>query len=429
MNILLVSPRFSFHRKQLLSLFYYHSLALEQVAAATPHSHTVEIVDEMIQDINFDNQYDLIGISCLTCNAYRAYEIADEFRRRHIPVVLGGYHPTILPEEAKQHADAVVIGEAESTWPQVLVDFQNKKLLPFYYPSSFVDPAAIPPAKRCEKKKTLGPVSIQIARGCPTQCAFCSMNRIEGSIYRPRPIKNVIEEMKIIKEKHLFFTDASLTTNPPHTKTLFREMRELNKRFDCYGNINILGRDEEFLTLAADAGCRRWLIGFESISQEAIDSVRKKTNKVKDYATSIKKIKDHGMMASGLFMFGFDTDHLNVFKNTLQALQDWDIDTSAFSIVTPYPGTQLFTKYHNEGRITSYDWSQYTEGNVNFIPKHMSPYQLLDGVRHLGAEFYSFSNSYRRCVNSTNLNVGTLLNKFMLNFYFTQSFNKELYNL
>jgi len=429
MNILLVYPRLSFHRRQLYSLFYYQSLALEQVAASTPSTHSVEIINEMIEEIKFDKQFDLVGISCLTCNAHRAYQIADEFRKQGIPVVLGGYHPTMMPGEAIKHANAVVIGEAEGTWPRLLVDFQNNKLQPFYRNESLIDPAAIPPARRCENYKTLSPISIQFARGCPTQCTFCSMNRIEGSVYRPRPLKNVIDEITNIKEKYMFITDASLTINPPYTKTLFREMRELNKRFDCYGNINILGRDEEFLKLAAEAGCRRWFVGFESISQEAIDSVRKKTNKVKEYGASIRKIKDHGMMASGFFMFGFDTDYPDVFDNTLQALQKWDIDTSAFSIVTPYPGTQLFTKLYNEGRITSYDWSKYTEGNVNFQPKHMSPYQLLDGVRHLGTEFYSFSGSFKRFVNSNNLDVRSLVNKFFLNFYSTRSFNKELYDL
>jgi len=235
--------------------------------------------------------------------------------------------------------------------------------------------------------------------------------------------------MYTIKEKLLYFTDASLTINPKFTKDLFREMRDLNKRFDCYGNINVLGRDEEFLKLASEAGCRRWLVGFESISQEAIDSVRKKTNKVTEYGTSIRKIKDHGMMASGLFMFGFDSDYPNVFDNTLQALRKWDIDTAAFSIFTPYPGTQLFTKLHNEGRITSYDWSNYTEGCVNFTPKHMTPDQLADGVHHLGNEFYSFSDSFKRCINSNNLDVRNLLFKFMSNFYFTRSFNKDLHDL
>jgi len=355
MHILLVSPRLSFHQKKLYSIFNYHSLALEQIAALTPCEHTIEIVNEMFQDLNIHKHYDLVGISCLTCNAYRAYQIADEFRRQGVPVVLGGYHPTILPEDAKAHADAVVIGEAEHTWPKLLKDIQNKTLQPIYHSSSFIDPAAIPPAKRYGKYKTFSPVSIQAARGCPMQCTFCSMQYVEGSIYRPRPIKNIIDEMYTIKEKLLYFTDASLTINPKFTKDLFREMRDLNKRFDCYGNINVLGRDEEFLKLASEAGCRRWLVGFESISQEAIDSVRKKTNKVTEYGTSIRKIKDHGMMASGLFMFGFDSDYPNVFDNTLQALRKWDIDTAAFSIFTPYPGTQLFTKLHNEGRITSYD--------------------------------------------------------------------------
>lgn len=429
MHILLIYPHFGVPRTNLYSLFYYRSLALEQVSAVTPNKHTVDIVDETFEKIPFEKQYDLVGISCLTCNALRAYQIADEFRARRIPLVLGGYHATTMPQEAIQHANAVVIGEAEGAWPRLIADLEHHKLQQFYRNDSFVDPAEIPAARRSESFKTLGPVSIQAARGCPTQCAFCAMQKVEGSVYRPRPIQHVLEEIRAIKKKYLYFTDASLTINPTYTKTLFLEMCELNKRFDCYGNINVLGRDEQFLKLASEAGCKRWLIGFESISQEAIDSVGKKTNKVQDYAASIKNIHDHGMMASGLFMFGFDSDYPEVFDSTLEALRKWDIDTSSFSIVTPYPGTQLYMKLHSEGRITSYDWSKYSEGYVNFNPLHMSQKELLDGVRRIGAEFYSTSYAFTRCLRSHGFDTRNLLKKFMLNFYVSRAFNKELYDL
>ena len=207
MKILLIEPHLGVKRNLLYRLVFYRSLALEQIAAITPHTHSVEIVEEKFRNIHFEEDYDLVGISCLTCNVLRGYEIADEFRRRGVTVVLGGYHPTALPQEAKIHADSVVIGEAELTWPKLLIDFENKKLKPFYIPDKFVDPKLIPPAKRIQRGNPYN-VSIQATRGCPNQCKFCAMQKIEGTRYRPRPISNVIEEIKYIKCKKLFFVDS-----------------------------------------------------------------------------------------------------------------------------------------------------------------------------------------------------------------------------
>jgi radical SAM superfamily enzyme YgiQ (UPF0313 family) len=427
MRILLIEPHLGVKRNWLYRLIYYRSLALEQIAAITPEIHSVEIVEEKFRNINFEEEYDLVGISCLTCNVLRGYEIADEFRRRGVTVVLGGYHPTALPEEAKMHADSVVIGEAELTWPQLLIDFENKKLKPFYIPDKFVDPKMIPPAKRTEYGNPFT-VSIQATRGCPNQCKFCAMQKTEGTRYRPRPISNVIEEIKSIKCKNLFFVDSSMTISPEYSKSLFKEMIGLNKKFECFGNINVLARDEELLRLASEAGCIRWLVGIESISQETIDTMSKHTNKVEKYGTAIKNIKNYGMMVTGLFMFGFDNDTSDVFNQTLQAMYRWDLDSATFSILTPYPGTPLTEQLIREGRITSYDWSKYTEGNVNFKPKNITEEELLQGIRKAAKEYYSFSNAMRRCLGTKNLSSSLFITKVGRNFFSTRQFNKELFD-
>ena len=429
MNILLISPHLGIKRNWIYKLFYYRPLSIDQVAAITPKKHHVKILDETESIINFDKDYDLVGISCLTCNALRGYEIADKFRRRGVTVVLGGYHPTTMPQEAKHHADSIVIGEAELTWPKLLHDYENKKLKPFYQSTELIDPELIPPAIHPKRSFSFRPESIQATRGCPVKCSFCSMEKIEGTRFRGRPVKNVIKEIMSIKGKQLLFTDASLTINPRYSKSLFSEMVGLNKIFECWGNINVLGRDDELLKLASEAGCLRWFVGIESISQKVLDNIGKRTNKVSEYSSSVKKIKDHGMMITGLFMFGFDDDDLNVFDRTLYAMNELDFDTVSFSIVTPYPGTRLFEQYVEENRITSYDWSHYNEGNINFIPKNMNQEELLEGIKKISREYLSFSNSFKRCNKNNNLNLYRLIKKFEFNFFFTKEFNKELHNI
>ncbi len=398
MKILLVMPHPPTKRK-LFYRFSYPSLTLQQIAGITPRHHSVKIVDERYEDINFNEYFDIVGITSLTYNALRAYEVADEFRRRGIPVVIGGYHASTVPHEAKQHADAVVIGEAELTWPKVLEDAERGELKPFYIAEKLVEPELIPPARHDIGVYTIME-PIQASRGCPVGCEFCAMQKIEGRRFRGRPVDNVINEMKMIKSKTIFFVDASLTISPPYTKSLFAKMAPLNKKFHCFGNINVLAKDEEFLKLASEAGVERWYVGIESIVQENIDMSGKRTNKVEIYRDAIKKIRDYGMSVTGFFMFGFDNDTPEVFDKTLEFMLALDLDGISFSVLTPYPGTRLAERLEREGRIISKDWSKYDEGNVNFIPKKMTREELHNGIRKIAREYFSYRNIFRRCIRS-----------------------------
>lgn len=420
MKILLIMPHANAKRR-FLSRFQYPSLTLQQIAAITPKEHSVEIVDERYENIDFNKNYDLVGISCLTYNSLRGYEIANKFRKRGIPVVLGGYHPTLLPDEAKQHADSIVIGEAELIWSQVLKDVENGTLKSIYKADKPVEAEKIPSARHDIGNYTRME-AIQTSRGCPTGCDFCAMNKIEGRIFRARPVKDVIEEMKNIKAKTIFFADASLTINPNYTKSLFKEMTKLNKKFHCFGNINVLSKDDEFLRLAQEAGVDRWYVGIESVSQESIDDIGKGTNKVENYGKAIRKIKEHGMNVTGFFVFGLDHDGHDIFEKTLNAMYEWKLDSVSFSILTPYPGTRLFERFEKEGRITSYDWSHYAEGNVNFKPKMMSEEELQNGIRGIAADFYSIKNSLKRSFilnnfNPINASVSLINNLGLRSFY------------
>ena len=416
-------------RRSFFSRFNYPSLTLQQVATVTPLEHDVKIVDERYESINFDKKYDLVGISCLTYNSIRGYEIAAIYRRQNVPVVFGGYHASLIPDEVKQHADSVVIGEAELTWPQLLRDFEKGELKPFYRAERLVKPEEIPPARHDIGIYTPFTEAIQASRGCPTGCEFCAMNIVEGRVFRGRPVDIVVEEMKAIKAKKIFFADASLTINPKYSKQLFKSIKEVNKNFDCFGNINTIARDDEFLQLAREAGVVKWYLGIESISQANIDQAGKGTNQVDNYAKAIQKIKDHGMLVAGFFIFGLDHDTTDTFDRTLQAIFDWGLDEASFSIITPYPGTRLFERLESEGRIISHDWSRYEEGKINIKPKLMSEKELLDGTRRISFEFFSVKNCIKRSFVSNNLNPVNITMRMLTNLSVRSFYKNEKFNI
>ena len=405
---------------------------MRQLAAITPPEHDIEIIDERYEAVDFQKKYDVVGISVLTYNSLRAYEIADVFRKQGVTVVSGGYHASLLPEEVKAHADAVVIGEAELTWPQVLKDIEQRTLKPFYKAERLVNPEEIPAARHDIGLYNPFAESIQASRGCPTGCEFCAMQMIEGTRFRGRPVDHIVDELKSIKMKTIFFADASLTINPSYTKALFKELRPLNKHFDCFGNINVLSRDDELLRLAGEAGISMWYVGMESISQKNINATGKTTNKVKDYGKAVRKIKDNGMMVSGFFIFGFDNDTPEIFKKTLEAIIEWDLDGIALSVMTPYPGTRLYQRMEKERRITCRDWSRYTEGNLTYRLENLTEEQLFKGIQQIGLDFFSIPRVVKRCL----LHDGKpltgpylFLNKFIRNISSRSLFKQEKFNL
>ena len=391
------------------------NLTLQQLGGIIPKNHTVEAIDENHGDIiNYNNDYDLICISCRSASSPRAYEIAQRFKDDKIPVILGGYHPTALPDEAKKYADSVIIGEGEISLPQAIDDIKNDKLKSFYK-SEFVDPKLIPPARRDLIDYYLPTAGIEATRGCPINCDFCFVQSLKGPSYRKRPIENVVDELQSIKQKNIIFYDSSLTIDSNYTKSLFKKMIGLNKRFSCYGNINAFAKDEELLKLASEAGCISWCIGFESISQNILDKIGKSTNKVKQYNEAVKKIRDHNISITGSFIFGFDDHDPDTFKETMDMINQLNIDIGSFNILTPFPGTDLFERLTKEKRIISYDWGRYSCWDTVFQPQQMTQDELYGGSVWILKEFYSLLPTIKRIIKSSNLGFHPFLYSFVRN--------------
>jgi len=240
---------------------------------------------------------------------------------------------------------------------------------------------------------------IHATRGCPFGCDFCSVTYSKyRNIFRKRPIEQVINEIKSIDKKYVIFYDNSLTIDIEYTKQLFRELKDINKYFTGNGNINILGKDDEFLKLAQDAGFLSWFIGFESVSTNSLNEIGKKTNKVNEYKSNVKKIHDYNMHVTGSFIFGFDNDSRDVFNETYNAIQSIEIDIPYLTILTPFPGTPLFDRLDKENRILTKDWSKYTFRDVVYKPRNMTPEELLIYTEELHDRLYTYPQIIKRTV-------------------------------
>ncbi len=378
---------------------------LQQVAAVTPEKHSIDFIDERFDKIDYTKDYDLVGITCVTGYANKVYEIADNFRKHGKRVVLGGPHPSALPDEAKDHSDSVVIGEAEELWPKLLNDFENNQLKDTYRQELKIPGEKIPCPRRDIIKRHKFPIArVQATRGCPNNCDFCGIKVVEGNKLRKRPVENVISEIKSLPQKFIKFSDASLTLDPEYTKDLFRQLKGLKKRFTCFGNQDVLCEDDELLKIARKAGCIAWYVGFESISQETLNNIGKNTNKVKDYIKTTKKIHDNKMLVSGSFIFGFDEDTPSTFKETPKLMDKMKIDLAEINLLTPFPGTPLFERFDREGRIINKVWFNYREGQPGTVPVFQPKNFTMDEFQKLSDlvfnEWYPLQKSVKRMARS-----------------------------
>lgn len=401
MKLLLISPElrdshFRFTRKEARS-FWFPRLSLTTIAARTPSDIKVRIVDECVEDIDFNADVDLVGITVMTFLAPRAYEIADRFRARGVKVILGGIHSSMMPEEAKRHADCVVIGEADELWHGVIEDFKGGKLKPFYRMVKFPDLVGLPhPRRDLLKRGTYMTTNcLQTSRGCPFSCDFCSVTIFCGNTFRLRPVKEVVDEVSSIKDRLIVFVDDNIAGNRRYAKELFQALIPLKKVWGSQGSLT-LARDPELLELAAKSGCVAMFVGIETLSQENLASANKPFNKVKEYEESIRRFHEYGIMVNAGMIFGFDNDDESVFERTVEFLERNKVELALFNILTPLPGTGFYKRMEAEGRIIDRDWSHYDGRHVVFRPKLMSPETLQNGFYWAYHRFFSMSSIIKR---------------------------------
>lgn len=405
-KILLINPAYRTHLLDKVRVLALPPLNLQMIAAYTPDDWRVEILDESFEEVTPALQADLVGITCMTPLAPRAYEIAAMFRARGIPVVLGGIHVSMMPDEAAGHADAIVVGEGEEVWPQLLADFRQGRLKARYDAETWPDLAQLRPPRRELLRNKYFVQTVQTSRGCPHNCKFCSVTRFNGGQYRMRDIDRVIEEVVSIPDKRLFIIDDNIIGSGKRcidrAFALFDRLRHCNKEWGGQTCLNIV-EHEGLLAAAAQSGAKAFLIGFESLREETLSGLGKNMNlrpTTRNFKASIKKIQDHGIAVIGGFIFGTDEDSYDTFRTTLDFICESGIDAVQLSIQTPLPGTTLYQELETDGRLllTDYpaDWESYNIFEPVFQPKNMDPQTLYGGLIDAYREVASFKRSLPR---------------------------------
>jgi radical SAM superfamily enzyme YgiQ (UPF0313 family) len=370
----------------------YAPLTLTQLAALVPEelNAKIKIVDEGIQELPKKIEADIVGISATTPNAHRAYKIADRLRAEGKTVVLGGYHATLMPEEAAQHADAIVLGYAEKSWPQLLHDFKNNNLQPRYDCSGqevFEQSLPVPRRDLLNQRSYLIKNTIEATRGCPNLCEFCVIAAAHGREHWLRPVEEVVEEIKQMKAKRVVFLDSSPTEFSDYAKDLCRALIPLKIKWSSAATMRI-ARDKEWLQLAFESGLEAVLIGFESLSQDSLMLHRKGFNKVDEFAETAAMLHDHNVAILGCFVLGLEEDDISVFQKTVDFVNQAKIDIVQYAVYTPFPGTPVFERLDKQGRILTRDWQRYNGKNVVFQPAKMTVKELQHGFFWANKETY-----------------------------------------
>lgn len=383
-------------------LIQFPQLTMPLIAGLTPREHQVTHTDEIVDRVRFDAPADLVGITAPTPSALHAYALADEFRRRGVKVVLGGPHATALPEEAAQHADAVVVGEAEDTWPGVIEDARRDKLQGVYVSTRRASLAGMPtPRWDLIRGRRYGKSVTIATRGCPHRCDYCTIPLLYGpGTMRYRPIEEVVREVATSPTRAVVFWDDNIGANPRYAKELFRALTPLKKWWTSQCTANAV-RDGEFVELAARSGCKALFLGFESISQESLQATNKAHNRVEDYRRLIADLHRNGVAVHLGIMFGFDQDDVGIFRRTAKFLEEAAVDVATISMVVPMPGTPTFRRMEGEGRIRTTDWSRYDgKKHCVFEPMRMSATELEAGTEWVARRFYSPRSIARRLSKS-----------------------------
>jgi radical SAM superfamily enzyme YgiQ (UPF0313 family) len=409
-RILLVNPA---HRGTLhsnIKVLAIPPLSLAMIARYTPEDYEVRIVDEFVEDLDFDTSADLVGITCMTPLAPRAYEIAGEFRKRGIPVVMGGIHASYRTDEALRYVDAVCVGEAENLWPQLLEDFAAGRMQKVYRISEQPDIENLPTPRRELLADKYFVETVQTGRGCPINCNFCSVTAFNGAKYRLRSHDSVMNEINALRSKRFFIVDDNIVgagmKYARRAKELFDRLAGSGKEWGSQTCLNIVEHDD-LMKAAQRGGCKGLLIGFESLDAETLGSMHKPVNlrpALRNFKDAIQKIHDHGIAIIGCFIFGADSHDKDVFRRTVDFALETEIDAVQMSLETPLPGTQFYRQMVAEKRLllTDYpnDWRHYNIFEPVFQMKNLTPKEAYDGLLRSYEEVSSLGSSLRRGVKT-----------------------------
>jgi len=376
-------------------------LGLGLLAAQTPPEIEVIYTDDIVRPFDLDRDVkdvDLVGISVDSKTARRAYDIAERYRSRGVKVVLGGIHPTAMSDEAGQYADCVVLGEADRIWGKVIADFQAGRLQP-RYAGGFPEMVGLPWARRdlFRSRKYLPFQVIQTMRGCPYPCEFCSVSTANGKSLRMRPVEDVIGEAKTLGSR-LLFADDNVMIHRKYADDLFNRVADLGKSWIGQCSLAAI-QHEPNIALMAKSGCKALFVGFESIDEETLALTGKRQNRPQRYAEIVGRLHDYGISTWGSFVFGFDTDDREVFDRTVEFGIQAKLTMALFAILTPYPGTRLYRRLAQEGRLTDARWwlrHDHDAGSPYFVPKRMTREQLREGWMRAWQRFYSWSSIFKR---------------------------------
>jgi radical SAM superfamily enzyme YgiQ (UPF0313 family) len=377
-------------------------LAPATLAGLTPRDGDIEICfyDDRTDRIPFDEPTDLVAMSVETYTAKRSYQIASEFRRRGVPVVMGGFHPTLVPEEVSEYAESIVMGEAEGLWPEVLEDFRNGRLRRVYKQSKRPPLRGLSPDRSIFAGKRYLPVGlVEAGRGCHFRCEFCAIQSYFANTQTRRPIEEIIEEIRRIKKPLLFFVDDNITSNMDQAKEFFRALIPLKVRWVSQASINA-AHDEEFLRLIKASGCQGLLIGFETLNPENLRRMHKGFNLMKGgYEKALENLRRHEIRLYATFILGYDEDNGDTLRETLAFAERHRFYIVAFNHLTPFPGTPLYTRLQNEGRLLYDRWwlhPDYRYGMVPFTPRGITAEQTKQRCIEARQKFYSLASIFRR---------------------------------
>ncbi|MFH0964704.1 MAG: radical SAM protein [Planctomycetota bacterium] len=375
---LILPPHRPLERPRARSIAPPYNLAL--LAAHTPAEHSVRITDGYVQRVDFSRKPDLVGITALTASASGAIHVARRWRAQKVPVVMGGLHASALPEEMLNECDAVLVGEAEGVWPRLLADFAAGRLQEIYRSESHPSLAGLPFPRRdlLNPHRYFAFNLVETSRGCPFHCIYCSDSAIFGDRYRYRPVEEVVEEIRsLARRRFVVFIDNNIVGSLSRAKALFGALIPLRIKWVAQASIT-MAYDDELLDLAARSGCMGVLIGLETLKPDVLRRIGKGVDPAR-YVELIRRIQGRGIFVQGEFIFGFDEDTPDVFRETLDFVNRAKLASARFAILKPYPGTELYRRWLAQGRIRKSDWSDWNVRVVPYEPAGMSAEALAAG--------------------------------------------------